>query len=173
MNAFPPIADCLPHRGPMLLVERIVASTEEAIRVEARVDGAAWYADADGAMPAWIGVELMAQTTGAHIGFQALMGIAAARPGVLLGTRRYTMQAPRFAAGSRLVIDAERVLWTEEGHGAYACTIRLMVPSGTDDTDHGPTARRETPAPEVLAEGVIKVFQPADFAAFSERSKGE
>jgi len=173
MSAFPPIADCLPHRGPMLLVDRIVASTDETIRVAARVDGTAWYADEDGAMPAWIGVELMAQTTGAHIGLQALRGIAAARPGVLLGTRRYTMQAPRFAAGRWLVIDAERVLWTEDGHGAYACTIRPVMPDGASGAADTPTASQWTPATEVLAEGVIKVFQPADFAAFSERSKGE
>lgn len=173
MTGFPPIADCLPHRGPMLLVDRIVASTDETIRVAARVDAAAWYADGDGAMPAWIGVELMAQATGAHIGLQALRGVAAARPGVLLGTRRYTMLAPRFVAGSWLVIDAERVLWTEEGHGAYACTIRPIVPDDACGSGDMPTAPRRTPATAVLAEGVIKVFQPADFAAFSERSKGE
>lgn len=170
MTAFPSIADCLPHRGPMLLLDRILASSADTIRVAAQVDAAAWYADADGAMPAWIGVELMAQTTGAHIGLLALMGTAAARPGVLLGTRRYTMQASRFAAATWLVIDAERVLWTEEGHGAYACTIRPLAQAPTLEAtmDGGPDATIA-----VLAEGVIKVFQPADFAAFSERSEGE
>jgi len=154
----------------MLLLDRILASSDETIRVAAQVDGAAWYADADGAMPAWIGVELMAQTTGAHIGLLALMGTAAARPGVLLGTRRYTMQTPRFAAASWLVIDAERVLWTEEGHGAYACTIR---PLGGTVTRASPCVGMPEATDTVLAEGVIKVFQPADFAAFSERSEGE
>ncbi|WP_024901290.1 ApeP family dehydratase [Robbsia andropogonis] len=157
MTSFPPIIDCLQHRGPMLLVERILASDDDTIQVVAQVDAMAWYANADGAMPAWIGVELMAQSIGAHIGLRALSGKSAARPGVLLGTRRYSMAVPCFAAASRLVIEAERVLWTEDGQGAYACTIRPF--------SEGPAR------PVALAEGVVKVFQPTDFAAFSNRSE--
>jgi predicted hotdog family 3-hydroxylacyl-ACP dehydratase len=75
-----------------------------------------------------------------------------ARPGVLLGSRRYEAHLPAFACGARLRIDAKELLRGEEGHGAYECTIH-----------HGSVC---------CAEAVIKVYQPADFQSFIVGSFG-
>ncbi|PLZ04487.1 beta-hydroxyacyl-ACP dehydratase [Burkholderia sp. WAC0059] len=145
-----PIGTILPHRGTMLLLERVSAFSDEALTAWARVRGDAWYADAQGAMPAWIGVELMAQAIAAHVGLLAMRAGGHARPGVLLGTQRYTALAAAFARDAQLRIDAREVLRSEAGHGAYECAI----------SHDG--AR--------LAEAVVKVFQPADFRSFIEGS---
>ncbi|MFC7629297.1 hotdog family protein [Paraburkholderia humisilvae] len=148
--AFAPIDEILPHRGTMLLIERVSACTNDTLTAHATVDAHAWYADADGAMPAWIGVELMAQAIAAHVSVIALRAGGRARPGVLLGSRSYQAHVPAFTRGAPLRIDVKEVLRSTEGHGAYECTI-----------DHD-GAR--------VAEAVIKVFQPTDFHAFIEGS---
>ncbi|MBN3729222.1 ApeP family dehydratase, partial [Burkholderia sp. Ac-20379] len=66
------VLDVLPHRGTMLLLDAIVACTQEAVEAHASVRPDAWYADAGGAMPAWIGIELMAQAIAAHVGLLAM-----------------------------------------------------------------------------------------------------
>jgi len=149
-TAFPPVDDVLPHRGTMRLVDEIVACSDDAVAVLCRVDRHAWYADAQGAMPAWLGIELMAQAIAAHVGLIAMRAGGRARPGVLLGASRYEAHAPSFAPGARLRIEATEVLKSEQGHGAYECTI------ASDD--------------RCLAQAVVKVFQPTDFHAFIEGS---
>ena len=58
---FPLVEELLPHRGTMLLVDRVCDFSDDSALVEftPRADG--WYADESGAMSAWIGIELMAQ----------------------------------------------------------------------------------------------------------------
>nr|WP_242538680.1 beta-hydroxyacyl-ACP dehydratase [Trinickia acidisoli] len=134
----------------MRLLDEIVACSDTAVSVLASIDPQAWYANPDGSMPAWIGIELMAQAIAAHVGLIAMRAGGQARPGVLLGASRYEAQAPSFAPGARLRIEAIELLKSEQGHGAYECTI---------STD----AR-------CVAQAVVKVFQPTDFQAFIEGS---
>lgn len=148
--SLPAVDDVLPHRGTMRLIEEITAVSDEAVTVCAKVDGNAWYADADGAMPAWLGVELMAQAIAAHVGLMAMRAGGRARPGVLLGASRYEVAAPSFARDARLSIEAKELLKSEQGHGAYECTISI------ED--------------RCVGQAVVKVFQPNDFQAFIEGS---
>jgi len=149
-TAFPPVEAILPHRGTMLLIDAVLSCDDHALSAEAGVRSDAWYADADGAMPAWIGIELMAQTVAAHISLLAMRAGGRARPGVLLGTRSYAALRSAFPAGARLVIEGHELLRGEEGHSAYECTI-----------EHDGVR---------WAEAVIKVFQPTDFQTFIEGS---
>jgi predicted hotdog family 3-hydroxylacyl-ACP dehydratase len=147
---FPPIEAILPHRGTMLLLDDVSALGDETLSARARVHGDAWYADEHGAMPAWIGIELMAQGVAAHVALIAMRAGGRARPGVLLGTRSYKAHVSAFARDARLTVNVQEVLRSEEGHSAYECTI-----------DHD-GAR--------YADAVIKVFQPNDFQTFIEGS---
>jgi len=145
-----PIEAIIPHRGTMLLVDAVTAFDEQTLSARATVHADAWYADAQGAMPAWIGIELMAQSIAAHVALLAMRGGGRARPGVLLGSRSYKALQPSFAGGAQLLIHATELLRSDEGHGAYECTIHH------DDV--------------CCAEAVIKVFQPSDFQSFIEGS---
>jgi len=150
--AFPitPIEAILPHRGTMLLLARVDAWDDECLAAVAHVDPTAWYADADGNMPAWIGIELMAQAIAAHVGLLSMRAGEPTRPGVLLGSRKYEAAVPAFAHGQPLQVQARELLRSTEGHGAYECTI--------------------TAAGRNVANAVIKVYQPPDFQAFIEGS---
>ncbi|MEC5405176.1 hotdog family protein [Paraburkholderia sp. MPAMCS5] len=145
-----PIEAIIPHRGTMLLIDAVETFGADTLSARASVQADAWYADAQGAMPAWIGIELMAQSIAAHIALLAMRGGGEARPGVLLGSRSYKALQPSFAGGARLRIHASELLRSEEGHGAYECTIH--------DGD------------VCCAEAVIKVFQPPNFQSFIEGS---
>lgn len=145
-----PIEAIIPHRGTMLLIDAVDTFSEDKLSAHATVDPHAWYADADGAMPAWIGIELMAQAIAAHVALLAMRGGGRARPGVLLGSRSYEALQPAFAGGARLSIHVTELLRSEEGHGAYECTIHA--------------------GDVVCAEAVVKVFQPPDFQSFIEGS---
>ncbi|WP_321814960.1 MULTISPECIES: hotdog family protein [unclassified Paraburkholderia] len=147
---FPPIESIIPHRGTMLLLDAVCACSDESLTAQASVRADAWYADGAGAMPAWIGIELMAQAIAAHVGLLSMREGKAARPGVLLGTRRYTAMRPAFASGALLRVSVNELLRSAEGHGAYGCTIE----------QHG----------ELCAEATVKVYQPHDFQTFIEEN---
>jgi len=146
-EAFPPVTELLPHRDAMLLIDRVLASTETCTVVEAALSPTGWYADADGNVPAWIGLELMAQAIAAHA---SLVAIAAGKPprrGVLLGTRAYAASVPAFPAGDGLTITARAFFHdAASGLAAYRCSIAH--------------------AEQRLAEAEIKVYEPDDFERF-------
>jgi predicted hotdog family 3-hydroxylacyl-ACP dehydratase len=145
-----PIESILPHRGTMLLLAGVESWDDEFLAAVAHVDPAAWYADTRGNMPAWIGIELMAQAIAAHVGLLSTRNGQPARPGVLLGSRKYEACVPAFEQSQPLRVEARELLRGAEGHGAYECTISA--------------------GGQRLANAIIKVYQPTNFQAFIEGS---
>lgn len=142
----PAIDEILPHRGTMLLLDSVRAWDAESATAVAFVMPDAWYTDTEGAMPSWIGIELMAQTIAAHVGLSARARGECPKHGVLLGTRRYQATMPLFPSGATLDVIAKLAFRDDSGLGAYDCRISL------DDQD--------------VATATIKVFEPNDFATF-------
>lgn len=148
VTAFPAIEGLLAHRPPMLLIERVLSMSECRVVVGARPDPLAWYADEHGNMPAWVGIELMAQAIAAWANLRAEGRGNRPRMGLFLGTREYRCSVPVFPPGRALQISATSLVQDAGGLSAFSCTIEM-------DT-------------HVLAEGALKVFEPSDFAAFIE-----
>ncbi|KND61948.1 3-hydroxydecanoyl-[ACP] dehydratase [Candidatus Burkholderia verschuerenii] len=148
-ETLPPIDELLPHRGTMKLLDSVISFDRLSVCVSAQVNSDAWYADDDGAMPNWIGIELMAQAIGVHVSLLTGCEGGVARPGVLLGTQQYEASVNAFAAHTRLHINAKQVLRSAAGHGAYDCAI---------SNDAG----------ACLAHAIVKVYQPDDFRAFMQ-----
>jgi predicted hotdog family 3-hydroxylacyl-ACP dehydratase len=144
-SRIPAIEDVVPHRGSMLLVQRVLAWDFDHATVVATPQRDAWYAE-DGAMPSWIGVELMAQAIAAHVGLVAHSKGESPRPGVLLGTRQLRSSRTRFAAGVELTVKARVSYRDETGLAAYDASIDL---DGAE-----------------VASANVTVYQPPDFAAF-------
>ena len=61
-DSLPPVEALIPHRGTMRLLDRVIGFEEKSAIAEFTPCSTAWYADAAGGMPAWIGIEAMAQT---------------------------------------------------------------------------------------------------------------
>lgn len=145
-ETYPPIEEVLPHRGAMLLLDRVTEAGAERLCAQARACADAWYADTEGNMPAWIAVELMAQAIAAFVGLEQRRQGKPVKLGFLLGTRRFTCTTPMFAPGSVLDITVDLAYREPGGLGAFDCYITL---SG-----------------ERVAEATIKVFEPDDPAKF-------
>lgn len=118
----PDIRDLLPHSGPMVLLDRVVAADDESLCAEVRVRADCLFF-VDGAVGGWVGLEYMAQAIGAFAGYRARLHGEPVRIGYLLGTRRYECKQPSFALGSRLEIYVKRVLQSEDGLAAFDCRI--------------------------------------------------
>ena len=131
----------VPHRPPMLLIGSVLEADAERCVTLTRVDPGAWYADPDGAMPAWFGLELMAQTIAAFSGQRQRDPDQAPAFGYLLGTREYRCTVAAFPAGAQLEVEAKVHEAEILGLSAFACELRL---DGS-----------------VLAHAILKVYEPA------------
>ncbi|MEE5130970.1 hotdog family protein [Pseudomonas alliivorans] len=118
-----PLAELIPHAGDMILIDQVLAFDEDQIntRLTVRPDGL--FNEADGRLPAWVGVELMAQSVAAFAGCQARSKGEAVKLGFLLGSRKFDCNVAHFPVGSELNIHAVRSLQDDSGMGVFECTL--------------------------------------------------
>jgi predicted hotdog family 3-hydroxylacyl-ACP dehydratase len=119
---FPPIADLVPHKPPMLLLDRVVAYSEDLVTCEVEIRPDSPFVRAEG-VPAIVGVEYMAQCIAVYAGLAAHAKGEGARIGFLLGSRDVRIDADVFAVGDRLAVEARRT-WGENDLGSFACQVR-------------------------------------------------
>lgn len=144
---FPPVERVLPHAGHMILLSRVVAHDEKETRCRVDVGGQRHFRREDGTVPAWVGIEYMAQCIAAHAGLDALAGGGAPMVGFLLGARRVAFHTPCYRADQVLEVSA-RHLRGRVGLGglAFACALRDA----------------SAPGASPLAEGHLNVVLPDD-----------
>jgi len=118
-----PILQWLPHRPPMLLLEAVLAADAQGGAALARVDPTAWYADGNGAMPAWIGLELMAQAAAACRGRHLAAAGGTPRSGYLVAARGYRSTVPSFPPGALLEVRVRLELEDPSGLCGFQCEI--------------------------------------------------
>lgn len=146
-DAMIPVADVVPHAGAMLFLDTLLSHDEDGVVAEASVDERHLFATPEG-VPAWVGIEFMAQAIAAWAGCRARACGEPVRIGFLLGTRRYECRPQYFSFGTRLRIEVRREIFGDNGLGMFAC--RLF--------DSG----------EEIACANLSVFEPRDPAAFLE-----
>ena len=122
MNPLYAIEEVVPHRQDMCLLQRILRWDQDSIEAELVVPGTGLFIE-NGEMPAWIGIEYMAQAIAAWSGCPARAAGAAPQLGFLLGSRRYSSLRSGFPSGTRLRVQARRELLGDNGLGMFACRI--------------------------------------------------
>ncbi|MBS7662304.1 hotdog family protein [Pseudomonas lalucatii] len=118
-----PIAELLPHAGDMILIDEVLSFDADSIVTRLCVRPGGLFSQADGSLPAWVGIELMAQSVAAYAGCQARQAGRPVQLGFLLGTRNFRCDVERFAAGSELRIRALRSLQDDNGMGVFECHL--------------------------------------------------
>jgi predicted hotdog family 3-hydroxylacyl-ACP dehydratase len=146
-----PIAEVLPHAGEMILLDTIDELEAERIVCTKTLRAEGMFQDADGSLPTWVGVELMAQSIAAWAGCRARADQQPVQLGFLLGTRHYACNADAFPPGSCLRIEAERSFHDEHGMGVFHCRID---------------------AAGIHAEARLNVYRPPDADAFFKQIAG-
>ena len=137
-TTYPPIIELVPHRPPMLLLDRVLSYDGECVVCETVLGPQSPFAD-QGEVPAVVGIEYMAQAIAAGAGLSAReKGSTAGQMGFLLGCRSLTIAVDNFDVGDRLTIEARRT-WGETALGSFACKVQRGA--------------------EVLVEGALTVYQ--------------
>jgi predicted hotdog family 3-hydroxylacyl-ACP dehydratase len=114
----------LPHRAPMILLSDVIDCDDTGATAHVHITSASLFFDADmNGVPAWVGLEYMAQTIGIWAGQQQRARGQIVQPGFLLGCRRYDCNAAVFPSGSTLHVCAVSVYRDDSGLGAFDCRI--------------------------------------------------
>lgn len=141
------IEEVVPHRQDMCLLDRILRWDQDSIEAELVVPEAGLFIE-DGAVPAWVGIEYMAQAIAAWAGCRARRAGNPPQLGFLLGSRRYASTRSSFPSGTRLQVQARCELLGDNGLGMFACRILA--------------------GEEEWAVANVSVFEPADSMAYLE-----
>ncbi len=142
-----PIAEFVPHQAGMCLLDTLIAADEHGLtaRLTPRADDL--FADAAGpapGIPAWVGVEWLAQAVAAWAGWQAAQRGESPAVGFLVGSRRYTSRTPYFTLGAALEVRIRCDFVADNGLGQFSGEI-----VAADEA-------RDVP----LAEGRLTIYQP-------------
>lgn len=133
----------VPHNAPMLLLETVLNVSEEQAVCQVAVNRQgvlAPFIDANGNLPGWYALELMAQTVGVWSGWHRQQhGEAQISLGMVLGARELKCVAGEFVANSVLEVTVS-LLMQDERFGSFECVI--------------------TADGEKLASGRVNTFQP-------------
>lgn len=116
------VENWIPHRGGMRLLDRILSVDEQQVVAEVDVPYDGMFVR-DGAVPAWIGIEYMAQAVSAWAGGRGRRAGGQPRPGLLLGSRKYEAHCASFASGSLLRVEVQCDLVGANGLGTFSCRI--------------------------------------------------
>lgn len=118
-----PLAELLPHAGDMILIDQVLAFDEEQIETRLSVKAGGLFNREDGSLPAWAGIELMAQSVAAYAGCRARLQGRPVALGFLLGTRKFECNVEHFPLGAQLHIHALRSLEDDNGMGVFECHL--------------------------------------------------
>ncbi|MFB4368334.1 MULTISPECIES: 3-hydroxylacyl-ACP dehydratase [unclassified Pseudomonas] len=140
-----PVAELVPHAGDMILIDEVLAFGADHIDTRLVVRPNGLFSQADGSLPASVGIELMAQSVAAFAGCHAREQGLPVELGFLLGTRNFSCNVDRFPAGSTLLIHANRSLQDENGMCVFECRLE---------------------GPGILVEARLNVFQPRDVSTY-------
>ncbi|MFT0211457.1 hotdog family protein [Pseudomonas sp. F1_0610] len=125
------IAALVPHSGNMMLLDKIISWDEEQVTTQVIVKNNGLFNQEDGSYPAYLGIELMAQSIAAYAGMRAKQAGLPVELGFLLGTRRFETNVDRFPLNSILTITAKRSLEDESGMGVFECWLTAQAISQT------------------------------------------
>ncbi|MGE3538580.1 MAG: 3-hydroxylacyl-ACP dehydratase [Candidatus Tectimicrobiota bacterium] len=146
---YPPIEQLLPHRPPMILLDRLVQVTAGTSTCEVTIRPESLFLEPSG-MPSFVGLEYMAQAVAAYGGYQAYLAGEPVAVGFLLGTSALQSACQFFDLGQTLWIQVTHV-WGDHELMQFHCTI-------TDAASGRP-----------LQEADLNVFKPKDLQAYLSR----
>lgn len=118
------LAGLMQHRKPMLLIDSVLEYTDESLLAEVNIgSGSAFFDIEAGAVPAWVGVEYLAQSIAALNGLRRRQLGASVDLGMLISARRVSFSQAYFPEGGVLHVRIHEVAGGDTGMAAYRCMI--------------------------------------------------
>ena len=118
-RALPELQELLPHRGPMLLLDRVVSYQDDIITCAKTVDENSSFCEPGVGVPTWVAIEYLAQSAAVLGGIRAWQNQRRAPQGMLLGSRKLESQWRAFPVGSELQIQCQQTFADPSGMTAY------------------------------------------------------
>jgi predicted hotdog family 3-hydroxylacyl-ACP dehydratase len=113
----------LPQSQNMVLLDSVLEVGDDHIVVELTVRDDGLFSSPDHTVPAWVGMEYMAQAIAAFSGYNRKCRGEEIGLGFLLGTRHYQCSAGSFPCGTRLMVRAEKVIEAANDMSVFDCAI--------------------------------------------------
>ncbi|WP_340149200.1 hypothetical protein [uncultured Sneathiella sp.] len=132
------ITDILYHAPPMILIDGVESYDEETVTSTVEITAGSPFMDGGG-VPAYVGIEYMAQSIAAYSGIKARNAGENPRIGYLIGSRNLALGCPGYEIGDRLSITVHLV-YDEAPMAVFDCTIHR--------------------AEKLVAEARLNVYQP-------------
>ena len=107
----------------MVLLDRVVEIAEDHIVVETTVRDDGLFSNTDHTVPAWVGLEYMAQAIAAFSGYRRKCRGEEIGLGFLLGTRHYQCSVDSFPCGIRLRVRVEKIVEAANEMSVFDCVI--------------------------------------------------
>lgn len=140
MNLYSKVSDVLPHEGRMVLLTKIVSWNEDSLEATVEIHRDSVFADKNGHVPSWVGLEYMAQAISALAGIKRKLAGETVKIGLLLGTTKYNANIGCFKTGVCLSVRIQQIYADENNLVLFDCEI---VAAG-----------------QVLATAQVKAIQP-------------
>ena len=124
-----PVTDLIPHALPMALLDRSIEINGDFYVGEVVIRKDSLFSDGE-KVPAWVGIEYMAQCVAAFAGATALKKGESVKVGFLLGTREYHVKTPYFKVGARLRIHVKKVIHDPGALSVVECSLSVFGDAG-------------------------------------------
>ncbi len=144
------MSQILPHEGRMLLLDELLEQHDDGIVTALTIRADSVLCDGVNGVPAWVGMEYMAQTACSYSGVYEARAGKTPSISLLLGTRSYKAKVPVFPLGARLLVSAQLLMRDDDDLAVFQCSIR--------DAQTGAE----------LASGDIKAIRPANLQGLIE-----
>jgi predicted hotdog family 3-hydroxylacyl-ACP dehydratase len=135
----------------MILIDRLISADGQETVCEVTISPHAPFATASG-VPAFVGIEYMAQSVAAHGGYQSYQAGDPISVGLLLGTRRLDTYCQLFPVGQTLRIKVTHI-WGKHELMRFSCTI-------TDAATE-----------QLLQQAELNVFKPSALQSYLEEAR--
>ena len=119
----PEILELIPHRPPMLLINRIASLAKTRSSAIVNIDHESPFYEAGLGVPSWIGLEYMGQTAALIAGFQLREGICQPHLGFIMASRAYKASLDYFTQGAQLLVSCEEVAVVGDTLATFKCSI--------------------------------------------------
>ena len=118
---YPPVAELVPHRPPMILIDEILDIGERSLSARVALSEGSPFVE-DGKLPALVTIEYMAQSVAAFAGALRRAAGKPVRLGFLIACREMELEVDSLFVGDELEVTVNQV-WTDEQLGKFDCLV--------------------------------------------------
>ena len=122
------IEELLYHRPPMIFLDEVVEADASSLTARVHVRPGIPFFEEGFGVPAWVGLEYMAQAVAALAGLRAREQDKPISLGMLIGCRRYTSDVSVFSPGTHVRVSVHELASGETGLGSFDCSLSAPDP---------------------------------------------